>query len=57
VLTRDEADSCVSVEFNPVRAGFGGGQEVWTQDVLKLGVSPSGVIGLVRGVRVGQLRN
>ena len=47
VLTREEADSCVSVEFNPVRAGFAGGEEVWTRDVLNLGVSPAGVICLV----------
>jgi len=49
VLTREEADSCISVEFNPVRAGFGGGEEVWTRDVLNLGISPDGVIRLVRG--------
>jgi hypothetical protein len=47
VLTREEADSCISVEFNPVRAGFAGGRDVWTRDVLNLGVSPSGVISLV----------
>ena len=47
MLTREEADSCVSVEFNPVRAGFAGGRDVWTRDVLNLGVSPSTVIRLV----------
>ena len=49
MLTRDEADSCISVEFNPVRAGFAGGsREVWTRDVLNLGISPAGIIQLVR---------
>ena len=48
MLTHEEADRCVSVEFNPVRAGFAGGsRDVWTRDVLNLGVSPSGVIGQV----------
>ena len=51
MLSREEADSCISVEFNPVRAGFGGGEEVWTRDVLNLGISPDGIIRLVRGLR------
>jgi lycopene cyclase CruP len=32
------------VEFNPVRIGFHGGADVWTKDVLNIGVSPAKLI-------------
>lgn len=44
LLTGDEADDCVTSEFNPVRAGFHGGVDVWTQDVLNIGVRPDFII-------------
>lgn len=48
VMTREEADACISVEFNPVRARFAGSEDVWTRDILNLGVSPVAVIAQVR---------
>lgn len=51
LLTADEAQMCISNEFNPVRVGFYAHPaplEVWTRDVLNLGVSPSRLIDTVR---------
>ncbi|CAK0769871.1 hypothetical protein CVIRNUC_003711 [Coccomyxa viridis] len=48
LLTREEAEECIGIEFNPVRAGFHGGQDVWTRDVLNLGVRPDKAIAKVR---------
>ena len=48
LLSTDEVDECISIEFNPVRAGFHGSQEVWTRDVLNLGVKPDMLIAKVR---------
>ena len=47
LLTRKEAEECIGIEFNPVRAGFRGGQDVWTRDVLNLGVRPDEAIAKV----------
>lgn len=47
LLSTDEVDECISIEFNPVRAGFHGSQEVWTRDVLNLGVKPDMLIAKV----------
>ena len=44
LLTNEEVEECISIEFNPVRAGFHGSQEVWTRDVLNLGVKPDMLI-------------
>lgn len=43
-LDAADAETCISIEFNPVRAGFHGYSDVWTQDVLNLGVSPAKLI-------------
>ena len=64
VLSEEEAQQCVSVEFNPVRvafhggaaaggkgnskAGDSGGAELWTRDVLNLGVSPARLVEAAR---------
>ncbi|DBB10582.1 TPA: hypothetical protein ACH3X3_007098 [Trebouxia sp. C0006] len=48
LLSTDEVDECISIEFNPVRAGFHGSQEVWTRDVLNLGVKPDMLIAKMR---------
>lgn len=47
LLTREEAEECIGIEFNPVRAGFHGGHDVWTRDVLNLGVRPDQAIAKV----------
>lgn len=46
-MTTEEAEECIGIEFNPVRAGFHGGQDVWTRDVLNLGVRPDKAIAKV----------
>lgn len=53
VLSEQEAEDCVSVEFNPVRIGFHGdpprgGVEIMTRDVLNLGVSPARLVEAAR---------
>lgn len=48
VLSEEEASGSVSMEFNPVRCGFHGSPDIWTRDVLNLGVSPSLLIDAVR---------
>ena len=30
----------IGIEFNPVRCGFAGGEDVWLTDVLNVGVKP-----------------
>ena len=49
LLTSEEAGECISIEFNPVRAGFHGSHDydVWTEDVLNLGVKPDKLIDKV----------
>eukprot|EP00884_Botryococcus_braunii_P001077 jgi/Botrbrau1/10970/Bobra.0383s0024.1 len=48
VLAEEEMDEVIGKEFNPVRCGFLGGKDVWTRDVLNLGVRPDRLIALVR---------
>ena len=36
VLTMEEVEQVIGIEFNPVRCGFAGGEDVWLTDVLKL---------------------
>ncbi len=48
VATAEEAEECISSEFNPVRAGFRGSPDVWTRDVLNLGVRPDKIIAKAR---------
>ncbi|KAG7670784.1 hypothetical protein Ndes2526B_g01462 [Nannochloris sp. 'desiccata'] len=43
-LSVEDAEASVSIEFNPVRAAFHGYKDVWTSDVLNLGVSPEKLI-------------
>jgi flavin-dependent dehydrogenase len=47
-IDADDADAAVATEFNPVRAGFHGYEDVWTTDILNIGVSP---VKLVAGAR------
>ncbi len=48
MLSAEDAEACISVEFNPVRVGFSGGKDVWTRDVLNLGVSPARLVAKTR---------
>ena len=47
LLSEEEVDECIGIEFNPVRAGFAGGKDVWTRDVLNLGIRPDRAIAKV----------
>ncbi|MBE9029401.1 FAD-binding oxidoreductase [filamentous cyanobacterium LEGE 11480] len=40
LLTEAELQAVISSEFNPVRVGFDGGEDIWVEDVLNIGVSP-----------------
>ena len=40
VLTMEEVEQVIGIEFNPVRCGFAGGEDVWLTDVLNVGVKP-----------------
>ena len=48
VLTAEEAEEVIGIEFNPVRCGFAGGEDVWLTDVLNVGVRPDVLIATAR---------
>ncbi len=48
LLTADEVEASIRSEFNPVRVGFHGTPDVWTRDVLNVGVSPDALIQTAR---------
>ncbi|PRW45123.1 fad dependent oxidoreductase [Chlorella sorokiniana] len=48
VLSQQDVEASISVEFNPVRVGFAGGSDLWTRDVLNLGVSPARLVAAAR---------
>jgi lycopene cyclase CruP len=48
LLTQAELDRVISSEFNPVRVGFAGGEDIWVRDVLNTGVSPVRLLELVK---------
>jgi len=48
VLTAEELEACITSEFNPIRAGFDKGKDIWVRDILNLGVQPTKLVELVR---------
>ncbi|KXZ50501.1 hypothetical protein GPECTOR_16g676 [Gonium pectorale] len=48
LLSREELRAAVVSEFNPIRVGFLGGQDMWTSDVLNLGVQPRRLLDSLR---------
>lgn len=48
LLTSSELEESIKMEFNPVRVGFKDSGEVWTRDVLNIGVSPDVLIQTMR---------
>lgn len=48
LLTSEEVEQCITSEFNPVRAAFHGTPDVWTENVLNMGVRPDKLIERVR---------
>lgn len=49
LLAPSDLPEVIAMEFNPVRVGFHGGKDVWTRDVLNLGVRPDLLIAKVCG--------
>lgn len=47
LLTAEEEAAAIAIEFNPVRVGFHGAGDVWTRDVLNLGVRPDTLVQAV----------
>lgn len=48
VVSKEQADDSITIEFNPIKAGFHGSEDIVTSDVLNLGVSPKILIDHVR---------
>lgn len=48
VLSLEDAQEIIGIEFNPVRCGFTGGDDVWLNDVLNVGVRPDKLVELAR---------
>eukprot|EP00889_Picochlorum_renovo_P006657 jgi/Picre1/33687/NNA_001166.t1 len=48
VVSKEQADDSITIEFNPIKAGFHGSEDIVTRDVLNLGVSPKMLIDHVR---------
>lgn len=49
VLTQQEVEDSIAVEFNPVRVAFDSSpKEIWARDALNLGVSPSLLIAAAK---------
>ncbi|XP_074591702.1 uncharacterized protein LOC141847543 isoform X3 [Curcuma longa] len=48
ILSKEEIENIVAVEFNPNRCGFETKGDIWTEDILNLGVSPAKLIETVK---------
>ena len=48
MLSQQELEGAISMEFNPVRLSFLGGEDVWVRDVLNIGVSPEKLLDLLK---------
>jgi lycopene cyclase CruP len=48
LLTESELNQVISSEFNPVRVGFSGGEDIWVKDVLNIGVSPEKLLEVLK---------
>ncbi|GMH43080.1 hypothetical protein BSKO_11002 [Bryopsis sp. KO-2023] len=44
ILKPEELEECINIEWQDVRAGFHNGTDMWTSDVLNLGISPERLI-------------
>lgn len=48
ILLEDDIEHATDVKFNPNRCGFEGKGEIWVEDILNLGVSPSKIIEIMK---------
>lgn len=49
ILSPEELEQTIVSEYNPIRVGFKEGPELWVRDCLNIGVSPRGLLDLVKG--------
>jgi hypothetical protein len=57
ILSLEEAtEQVIGIEFNPVRCGFPGVDDVWLNDVLNVGVRPERLVACARALRGGGRR-
>ncbi|KAK9733412.1 hypothetical protein RND81_04G066700 [Saponaria officinalis] len=48
ILDEDDIEQAVSATFNPNRCGFEGKGEIWTEDILNLGISPQRLVDIMK---------
>jgi flavin-dependent dehydrogenase len=48
LLSTEQIEEAIVVEFNPMRCGFGSGPDVNVRDVLNLGVAPNKLLAMLR---------
>lgn len=48
LLTPAELESAIASEFNPIRVGFLGGEDIWTSNCLNLGVHPRTLLDILK---------
>ncbi|KAJ8500575.1 hypothetical protein OPV22_011127 [Ensete ventricosum] len=48
ILTKEEIEHIIAVEFNPNRCGFERKGDIWVEDLLNLGVSPANLVETVK---------
>lgn len=48
LITPAQLDACITSEYNPVRVGFTGGEDIWVPDCLNIGVTPRALLQIVR---------
>ncbi|KAH9624042.1 hypothetical protein KSS87_008964 [Heliosperma pusillum] len=48
ILDDDDIEQTISATFNPNRCGFEGKGEIWTEDILNLGISPQRLVDIMK---------
>lgn len=48
VISSSDLAAVIGIEFNPMRCGFPGGDDVWLSDVLNVGVRPAALLDAAR---------
>jgi len=48
VISLSDLEDVIGIEFNPMRVGFLGGEDIWINDVLNVGVRPSALVAAAR---------
>uniref|UniRef100_A0A0A9CN43 Uncharacterized protein n=1 Tax=Arundo donax TaxID=35708 RepID=A0A0A9CN43_ARUDO len=48
ILSEAEVDQIISSEFNPNRCGFENKGEIWVENILNLGISPTKLVEIMK---------